>query len=123
MWLKQKNLYERPRCLAEMKACLYHLGIIEHHQGSGRQVVCDVVENIFADIPVAIDKQLAVVALCNGEFGDTLVGESLIIIVDFYMFCFHINFLLKNIQRPDNAIKNGQYQNEQYHIDIGQTVS
>ena len=104
MWLKQKNLYERPRCLAEMKACLYHLGIIEHHQGSGRQVVCDVVENIFADIPVAIDKQL-------------------IIIVDFYMFCFHINFLLKNIQRPDNAIKNGQYQNEQYHIDIGQTVS
>ena len=65
-----------------MHARLDHLRVVEHHQGTFGQIVGQVVEDILAYLTLSIDEQFGVVALGDGELGDTLIGERIIIVAD-----------------------------------------
>ena len=71
--LHQENLNKRTCFLAEVQTRLYHLGIVEYHQGSLREICGKMMENIIAYLAVLIDQQFAVVALGNREFCDALI--------------------------------------------------
>jgi hypothetical protein len=71
--LHQENLNKRTCFLAEVQTRLYHLGIVEYHQGSLREICGKMMENIIAYLAVLIDQQFAVVALGDREFCDAII--------------------------------------------------
>ena len=87
--LHQKYLYQGTGRLAKVHAGLNDLGIIENHQCARGQIGWQMVENILAHLAMLIDKQLAVVALGQGELSYPLIGQRVVIITDFNMFCIH----------------------------------
>jgi len=64
----------------ELQTGLYHTRIIIYKECPGSNMVADVVEQVFAHLPVAIDQQLAVVTLREGILGNPLIGKRIIII-------------------------------------------
>ena len=49
-------------------------------------------EHIIAHLAVAIHKELTVIALGNGELGDALVGQRIVIVADTDMFgIYHVS--------------------------------
>ena len=89
----QEQLYPRTCFLAEMHARLNHLGVVEHHQGSLRQIIGKMKEGIFAHHTFIIYKELALVALRHRKAGNTVVGKGIVIIANSYMLCIHIIML------------------------------
>ena len=92
--LKQKDFDECAGRLAEVQTGLDYLGVVEHHKGSLRQMIWNIIENIFRHLTMLIKKQLAVVALRKRELGNTLVGQRIIVVFNMYMFCFHFLFFI-----------------------------
>ena len=86
---KQEHLDKGSRLLAEVHAGLDNLGVVEHHQGTLRQVARQIVERVFAHLAMTVDEQLAVVALGERKLGYALIGERIVIVADLYVFCIH----------------------------------
>ena len=55
--LHQENINKRTCFLAEMHTRVYHLGIVEYHQGSLREICGKMMENIIAYLAVLINQQ------------------------------------------------------------------
>ena len=72
--LHEEDLDERTGLLAEVHTRLDDAGVVEHHQRTGRKMLWQVVENIFADRTMVVDKQFAVVAFLQRELSNTTVG-------------------------------------------------
>ena len=72
--LHEEHLDECARLLAEVHACLDHLGVVEHHHGTLRQIFRKMIEHIVAHLAVLVDQQFAVVALGDREFGNAFIG-------------------------------------------------
>ena len=89
--LKAENLNPRTGRFMELQPCLYHARIIIYKECTRRDVVAYVVEMIFRDLPVPIDQQLAVIAFGQRVFGDTFVGQRVIIIS--YVYGLHFVYL------------------------------
>ena len=89
MGFQEKHLNKRPRRLAEMESGLDDAGVVVDHQCPFGQIGWKVVEHIVADLTMPIDKQLGVVALANGEFRNSLIGQRIVIIADLYVFRIH----------------------------------
>ena len=79
----QEEHLDQGTCLfAEVHACLDHLGVVEHHQGTLGQIIGQMIKNIFPYLTLAIDKQLGVVTLGDGKLGNTLIRERIIIVAN-----------------------------------------
>jgi hypothetical protein len=63
-----------------METCLNYLRIVKDHQGTFGQIRRQVGEDILPYLTVTIQQQLAFVALLQGELGDTLVRQGVVII-------------------------------------------
>ena len=86
---QNENLYQCPGLLAETQAGLYHLGVVEHHQCALGQIRGQMVETAFLHLSAVVHQKLAAVALRQGEFGNALVGQGVIIILDLNMLGVH----------------------------------
>jgi hypothetical protein len=48
------------------------------------------IENIIADLPMLIDKQLGMITFCYREFRNTLIWKLIVIFAYTYLFCIHV---------------------------------
>ena len=80
--LQQEHLDQRSCILAKMHTGLNNLRIVEHHQRTHRQIVGQMIEHILTNHTFIIYKEFGVIALGDGEFGDTLIGERIIIVAN-----------------------------------------
>ena len=87
--LQQEHLYQGARIFMEMQTCLYHLRIVEHHEGFRRQILGKVVEHILPYYTFIIYKELRVVTLRHRKLSDAVVFQLVVIITDMYLFCIH----------------------------------
>ena len=65
--------------------CLDHLRVVEHHQGSLGQILRQVVEHIGAHLTLVVDEEFGMIAPGDGKFGDTLVGQRIVVVADMDM--------------------------------------
>ena len=72
--------------LAEEKARMDDLGVIEHQKGILRKEVGDLVEMVFPYGAADECQQLGMVALVDRETGDAVVGERIVIVGYGYVF-------------------------------------
>ena len=79
----------------EFQTRLYHARIIIYKECTRRDVVAYVVEMVLRDLSVPINQQFAMVTFGQRVFGDTLVGQRVIIISDIYGLHF---FYLETIR-------------------------
>ena len=86
---EQEHLYQGSRIFTEMQACLYHLRVIEYHQRPLWQMVRKMAETILPYFSMAINQQLGLVALWQGVFGYSFIGQLIMIILDAYVFCIN----------------------------------
>ena len=70
----------------EVQPYLYYFGVVEYDKVTFRQVAGQGGENVFANIAVAVDEQLRLVAHWQWELGDALVGQRVVVVADVYMF-------------------------------------
>ncbi len=78
--LQAEHLDECARLLAEVHACLYDLGVVEHHQLSAADILRQRREDVFAYRTVAEEQQLGMVALRQRELGNPLVGQGVVVV-------------------------------------------
>ena len=71
--------------LAEVHTGLDNLRIVEHHECPFRQIVRQMIEDIFFYITLAIDQEFRVIAVVYRELGDTLVRQVILIVTNVYM--------------------------------------
>ena len=86
---EQEHLDERTRFLAEMHSRLNHPGVIEHHKSTLGQMRRDIIEDILTDVSMVEDEQFGMIALCQREFCNSLVGQRIVIIRYMYMSWIH----------------------------------
>ena len=82
---KQEHLDEGTCLLAEMHACLDHLRVVEHHQSALRQILREVIKHIGTHLTLVVDEELGMIALGDGKFGNTLVGQRIVVVADMDM--------------------------------------
>ena len=102
---QQKHLYQCT-CglslsvrLAEVQACLNHLGIVHHHQGTLGQVFRQVVEDIFSYDAFIVHQQLRVVALRHRKLRNPLVCQFIVVIAYVYFFRFNVHNACKGTNK------------------------
>ena len=77
----------------EAQASLNHLRVVEHHQSTLGQVVGQGSEGVFLHLAVVVDKQLAGIAFGKRIFGDTTVGQVVVVVGNMDVFwIFHCSF-------------------------------
>ena len=87
--LQQEYLDEGSRLLAEMEASLDDLRVVAYDQRTSWKIGRQMIEMVFAHTPLPVDQQLRVVALGQGEFGNPIIGQRIVKILDSYMFYIH----------------------------------
>ena len=80
--------------LAEVEAGLNDLCVVEHHERARWQIVGQVAEPVVADLSLAVDQQLRLVALLQWELCDALVGQLVVVVTDSDMTCIHLFHLV-----------------------------
>ena len=86
--LHEEDLDERARLLAEVDGGLGDPRVVEDEQRPFRQVGGEVCEHVLADLPLAVEQQLRLVALLERILGDALRGQRVVVVGYVNMFCF-----------------------------------
>lgn len=74
-----KDLNGRASGLAEEKAGMDNLSVVEDQQGVGWEKVGNMVETTFGDSAATVDKKFGVVATFERELGDAVVGQGIVV--------------------------------------------
>ena len=74
---------------AEVHTCLNDARIVENHQGMGRQMLRDIVEDILAYLAMPIEQKLAMISLGYGKLGYPIIGQRIVVVTDSDMSCIH----------------------------------
>ena len=88
---KAEDLDERSRLLAEMEACLYHSGIVEHHECSRWPMFGKRREGVFAHFAAPIEQQLGAIALGKRELGYALIGQRIVKLINGDVSCMFVH--------------------------------
>ena len=72
-----------------MEASLDDLRVVAYDQRTSWKIGRQMIEMVFAHTPLPVDQQLRVVALGQGEFGNPIIGQRIVKILDSYMFYIH----------------------------------
>ena len=80
--LEAEHLDGRACGLAEEEAGMDDAGVVEHQQRAIGQVVADAVEEALANLAVAVDEELRLIAPFQWELGDALVGQGVVVVGD-----------------------------------------
>lgn len=82
MRFETKNLDERAGLFPEMQTGLNHTGVVTHEQRIVRQQFGQSVECRFRNLSASIKQQFRCVATGERIFGDSFVGQRVVILVD-----------------------------------------
>ena len=90
---KAKNLDSCSPCaifqlFVKFQSCLNYARIIIYKECTRRQILTYVIKHIFTHITIAIHQQLTLIALSQRIFGNSLIGQRVVIF--FYKDFFHV---------------------------------
>ena len=86
--LQAEHLDAGARLLLKQQARLDHPRVVIHQQGVGGHEVGDVLKLAFFDLSRSIEQQLRFVSFRQGEFGNALIGQRIVVILHTYLFRF-----------------------------------
>ena len=106
-----------------MQTSLDDLGIVEHHQSAGWQMVGQIKEGVLAHLTVIVDQQLGMIALGQGELGNALVGQGVVIIRNVNVFCIHSELSVNIKTGLQDGIDERHHENTDDNVNIGQLIA